>query len=254
MFDLEDIAGLHIESGFDKQYTYEGKAVPRVTAVISKMIEEKGLIQWANTLGFQHTSYSKMLKELATLGTLTHNAIEIFLNGGEIPDETPQFPMDSFRLWWMEMEKMGAIVIGTENALVCDLYGGTYDLLMEVDGRIILVDFKTSNHVTYKYWLQLAAYNRVLRSMGMKIDGCLILQLSKFRVAFREYFLDLRWKPHRQYFDICERTFLSLLYGYYHITYLERRFKYEWPIIDPKYLSREDRPSGTGWFSGQNNK
>jgi hypothetical protein len=39
-FDLEDLAGLNIESCLDKTYEYNGKPVPRVTAVISKMIEE----------------------------------------------------------------------------------------------------------------------------------------------------------------------------------------------------------------------
>ena len=236
-FDLEDVAGLNIESAIDHTYEFNGKPVPRVTAVISKMIEEPGITKWANNLGFQHISHSKLLKELADLGTRTHHGIEVFLNGGMIPPETPQFTMDSFRLWWMEMNKMGAIVVGTENPLVCDLYGGTYDLLMEVGGKTILVDFKTSNHVTYKYWLQLAAYNRILRANKVKLDGCLILQISKFRVAFREYYLDLHWKGHREYFDLCERTFMSLLYGFYHINYLEKRFKYEWPIINPKYLS-----------------
>lgn len=240
MFDLEDIASLHIEDAFKKTYDYNGIAVPRVTAIISKMIEEDGIKQWANSLGFHHQSYTRVLKELAILGTLTHNAISTYIMGNPIPLDAPQYPMDSFRLWWSSILHSGGKVLGSEVPVVCDLYGGTYDLLLKIKKKIYLVDFKTSNHVTYKYWLQLAAYTRVLRQQGTKIDGLMILQLCKTDIAFREYVLDFSNPSHKEYFDICERTFMALLYSYYHITYLERRFKNEWGSIQPQVLPRRD--------------
>lgn len=139
------------------------------------------------------------------------------------------------------MEKLNAKPLSTEVSLVCDHYGGTYDLMMEASGKVWLVDFKTSNHVTYKYWLQLAAYARILRMQGVRIDGLLILQLSKYGVAFREYVLDLSWSPHVEYLEVCERTFLSLLYGYYHIKHLERRFQDEWPELNLEQFSAPKR-------------
>ena len=242
MFDLEDLVGLHIESYFESPYEVNGHPVPRVTEVVSKMIEEQSIIQWANSLGFKHQSYRKTLEGLAQIGSLTHHAIDLYLNGNEIPPETPQFPMDSFLLWWMNIIQAGGKKIATEQTLVCDLYGGTYDLMMEVGGRTYLVDFKTSNHITYKYWLQLAAYAKILREQqGLLIDGAVILQISKHHVCFREYILDLHHQPHIDYFDACERTFMSLLYSFYHIKYLERRFKDEWPGVDIKQLPTDKR-------------
>ena len=238
MFDLEDIASLHIEDAFRNSYEYEGIQVPRVTAIISKMIEEEGIKQWANSLGFHHQSYSRVLKDLAILGTLTHNAISTYIMGNPIPSDAPQYPMDSFRLWWSTILRSGGQVLGSEVPVVCDLYGGTYDLLLKIKKKRYLVDFKTSNHVTYKYWLQLAAYTRVLRQQGVNINGLMILQLCKTDIAFREYVLDFSNQSHKEYFDICERTFMALLYSYYHITYLERRFKNEWGSIKPQVLPR----------------
>lgn len=241
MLDLEDLAALQAESLFESPYEIDGHTVPRVTEVIGKMIEEPSIAVWANSLGFRHQNYKRTLEGYARIGSLTHHAIEVYLQGQPIPLETPQYPMDSFRIWWMEMEKMNAKPLATEQSLVCNLYGGTYDLMMEVGGKVWLVDFKTSNHVTYKYWLQLAAYTRILREQGIRVDGLLVLQLSKYAVAFREYVLDLSWQPHIEYLSICERTFMSLLYGYYHITYLERRFKDEWPELDTGLFSAPKR-------------
>ena len=239
MIDLEDIAGLHMESYFESPYEFNGNTVPRVTEIVGKMIEEPSIAKWANSLGFKHQNYKITMRRYAEFGSLVHHGIEMFLNGKGIPIETPLIPMQAFVLWWEEMQKLGVQVIGTEQSLICELYGGTYDFMANIGGKIYLIDFKTSNNITYKYWLQLAAYAKILREQqGIILDGCLILQLSKHEVAFREFVLDLHWPHHIEYFDICERTFMSLLYGYYHISYLERSFKNEWPVLDPKRFSQ----------------
>ena len=56
---------------------------------------------------------------------------------------------------------------------------------MRINGKIYLIDFKTSNHVTYKYYLQLAAYSKVLREKeNINIDGVIILQLNKYQPKY----------------------------------------------------------------------
>lgn len=241
MFDFEDLAGLQIESLIESPYEFNGHSVPRVTEVISKMIEEPSIAGWANSLGFKHQSYNKTREMYAQIGSATHHAIESYLHGQPIPIDAPQYPMQSFVVWWEEMKKLKAQALSTEQALVCELYGGTYDCIMTANGKTYLIDFKTSNHITYKYWLQLSAYTRILREQGVMIDACLILQLSKYGVAFREYLLDLSLPQHVDYLAVCERTFLSLLYGYYHIKYLERRFKDEWPEAPNDGFSKPPR-------------
>lgn len=235
--DLQDILDLHLEITSNDRYTYNGKNVPRVTEVISKMINEEKIINWANYLGFRKKRYRDALEEAANFGTRVHSGIEYYLKGEKLPLDTPKTPMNSFKEWWKSINNGNTIIIlGQEQKLTCEWYGGTYDCLLDINGRIFLVDFKTSNHVTYKYYLQLAAYSKVLREeKNINIDGVIILQIDKYKLKYREYVLDFNIPEHKSYFDLCERTFLSLLYSYYHISYLEENFG----VLDEKIKSNK---------------
>ena len=57
------------------------------------------------------------------------------------------------------------------------------------------------------------------------ISGIIILQLSKTEPGFNEFFLDFSNKEDLDYFQFCEKTFLSLAYSYYHILEAEKRYK-----------------------------
>ena len=235
--DLQDILDLHLEITSNDRYTYNGKNVPRVTEVISKMINEEKIINWANCLGFKKKRYRDALEEAANFGTRVHSGIEYYLKGEKLPLDTPKTPMNSFKEWWKSINNGNTItILGQEQKLICKWYGGTYDCLLDINGRIFLVDFKTSNYVTYKYYLQLAAYSKVLREeKNINIDGVIILQIDKYKLKYREYVLDFNIPEHKSYFYLCERTFLSLLYSYYHISYLEENFG----VLDEKIKSNK---------------
>jgi len=219
---IKDIAIYDDESG---RYKYDDKSVPRVTEIIQKMIHEDAIVQWSNSLGFKHISYTKALNEAAVFGTKTHSTIENYLKEDKLPTQT-FFAFESFLQWWNDISKGNEIeVVGQEEKLVCQFFGGTYDLLLKINGVMYLVDFKTSNHVTYKYYIQLAAYNYMLKQKGIQVGGVIILQLNKRSAQYNEYFLNLSDPRHKEYFDYCERTFIALVYGYYHIKYLEKKFK-----------------------------
>lgn len=209
----------------DFPYEYNGVKVPRVTEIISKCIHEESLMKWSNSLGFKHQSYKKVLEQAADFGSRAHKGIEYYLKGLEIPNDTPLNTLYAFKNWWNLITKNNEIkILGQEHKLVCKWYGGTYDLLLSINNRIYLVDFKTSNHITYRYYLQLAAYNRILRSQGINISGTIILQLSKTDMNFTEFTLNLDNESHRKYFYIAEKTFLSILHSYYNLDYLGERF------------------------------
>ena len=55
----------------------------------------------------------------------------------------------------------------------------------------------------------------------MNLRGVLVLQLEKTRPIYHEYYLDFARPESKDYFNNCERTFMSLLYGYYNIKYLD---------------------------------
>lgn len=198
------------------KYTYNGIPVPRVTEIISKMISEEYLLHWANGLGFKHQSYKKTVDNAASIGTESHELINRFLLG-EIFNSN-NIPYLGFRKWWIDITSNNNVkIIGTEQILTCPYFGGTYDLLVEINGLIYLVDFKTSNHISYKYFLQLSAYKYMLEQQGYNIAGCIILQLNKKIIEYSEYTLVFTNNYHKEFIDNCFNTFLSLVFGYYSI-------------------------------------
>lgn len=199
------------------KYTYNGISVPRVTDVISSMIYEESLLRWANHLGFNRLHYNKVRDEAANLGSKTHERIEAIVNGASYRYEDEIIPVQSF-LKWYEIVKNNTKfeVIYTEKTLVCPLFGGTLDCLAKINNAIYLIDYKTSSIVTYKYFLQLAAYRQMLRELeGIVVDGVIVLHLDKKEPSFEEYVMNL--PQYQQVLDHYEMTFNALVQAYINI-------------------------------------
>lgn len=208
----------------EEKYFYNGVSVPRVTEIISKMISEEYLMYWANSLGFKHQGYKKTLDKAANIGSESHDLINRFLIGEVFNSDN--IPYLGFRKWWIDINSCNTIkIIGTEEQLLCPYFGGTYDLLVEINGLLFLVDFKTSNHVSYKYYLQLAAYKYMLEQKGYIISGCIILQLNKQKIEYTEYPLIFSNPIHLDFINKSLNTFLSLTYSYYNIYQCEKMYK-----------------------------
>jgi hypothetical protein len=223
MNDLNDI-NLHLS---EDRYTYNGIPVPRVTSILSKMIREDYLMQWSNSLGFKRKSYKKTLEASADYGSKTHKGLEYYLKGLPIPEDTPTNPIEGFKNWWNIVNQNNKVsILGQEFKMSCPWFGGTYDMLLQINNMIYIVDFKTSNYLSYKYCLQLAAYGYMLKFNKIaNQNGIIILQLNKKYPDFNEFVLDFRNPKHKSFFEFCERTFLSLVYSYYHISEVERMYK-----------------------------
>lgn len=214
-------------------YEYNGRSVPRVTSIISSISTSNGLMYWANSLGFKNQSYSKTIKKAADIGTQCHNSIDLFLDNNyeyEPPYDiypAARFGYESFLKWWNDIHAgVNKIeVIYHEFSLACKYFGGTLDGLYRINGKIYLIDYKTSNHITYRYCLQLAAYRYMLREeLGIEIDGCIILQLSKNDISYNEFVLNLSDPDQLSYMNQCEHAFLSITYAYYNIMNVENGY------------------------------
>ena len=215
----------------DSPYTYDGHVVPRVTEILSKCIHSDSLMYWANSLGFKHNSYKKTLDKYAQWGTDCHNCIDRFIssdftNRNEPPSPQASNAFNSYLFWYDDISKDNNVSVKMhEQPISCNYFGGTLDGLYEINGKLYLIDYKTSNHITFKYCLQLAAYRYILRTeYNINVDGCLILQLSKNEVSYNEYFLDLSREEHLNYMNECEHAFLSIVYAYYNILNVETKF------------------------------
>ena len=78
------------------------------------------------------------------------------------------------------------------------------------------MDFKTSNHIGFKYHLQVAAYRYMLKELyDIDISGAIILQLNKNLISFKEHVLDFNKDIVLDHINKCELLFLSLVQAYY---------------------------------------
>lgn len=239
MIILDLLKSMDIEINIkDSDYLFNGQVVPRVTKILSAMLHEDSLMTWSNIIGlYKRQKYADVLDKAATIGTNTHNLIEEYIktqayniknaNTYKVDEiQAIDNGVQSFLLWYNILcENNDIEIIGMEQHLSCPWYGGTYDLLIKINGRIFLVDFKTSNHVGVRYFYQLAAYRYMLQLQGINIDGAIILQVDKKVPSFEEYVLDLANPIHLEFMEACSRCFFSLVYAYYNRIYTENMYK-----------------------------
>ena len=150
-------------------YHLNGIEIPSVTTLMKPLSAET-----------YKTVDPETLNRAARRGTAVHNALENYAMFG-IEDIAPAWSgyFDGFRNWW-ELRKPE--VIATECRLYHKImrYAGTADLICMIDGKVTLVDYKTSAQVNTKLCaVQLEGYDRALESHGIKIDDRLILHLGK---------------------------------------------------------------------------
>lgn len=216
-------------------YQYQGYSVPRVTEILSSMLHEDFLMIWANNIGlYKRKKYKDILQQAADKGKYVHNAIESYIqNQDELSLDTVEniyrtevsYAYGSFKSWWSIICRRNIRIIMQEHELICPWFGGTLDLLIEIDGKIYLLDFKTSNHPSYKYFLQLAAYRYVLKYFyGIEIYGCGIIKLDKDCVGFEEFIIDKDHPDYEEFMNYCEQCFLSLVYAYINRVTVERYY------------------------------
>lgn len=149
-------------------YKLNGSAIPSVTQLM------KPLSQKAYD-GIDPA----IMDAAAARGTAVHEAAEFYALYGvcECPEEYAGY-MEAYKAWFSEHK---VLPIYTEQMLYHTslLYAGTIDLIADIEGKITLVDYKTTR--TIKDMLtrvQLEAYARMFETHGEKIQQKAILQLK----------------------------------------------------------------------------
>ena len=215
----------------ESDYIFNNHKVPRVTKIIQTCIHNDGLMYWSNSLGFKHQSYRKTLDTAANIGTQCHSCIDHFIddNKYKAPIDTvieARFAYDSFLKWFNDIQLYANIeILYHEKSLVSKYFGGTLDGLYRINNEIFIIDYKTSNHITYNYCLQIAAYLLMLEWLeNISADGCIILQLSKSSIAYNEFSLNFNNRIDREYIEECKRAFLSMVLYYYHLNLVSSGF------------------------------
>ena len=145
--------------------TQDGTRVPGVTTLLGRFKESGPLLQWAFKQGQSgaRSLYEKR-DEAAEVGGVVHDIVECEIHGREapaIPDDMAERVQSALAAWhkWRDANRLE--IVATEVPYVSEVhrFGGTLDAVArETDGRLVLLDWKTSNGVYTDYLLQLAAY------------------------------------------------------------------------------------------------
>lgn len=201
-----------------KGYWLGDERLPGTTTVIGRFKDSGGLLQWAFKQGQAGKSHLyEEANKACDIGTAAHAAIEEHINGGE-PElkihellessEDRRKALNAFHMYlkWESQTKLKLLSKFQEIQLVSPEYkfGGTPDAIGEIDGEIVLLDWKTSNGVYQDYIIQLAAYKHLVedgmrmddgKSLNMKVTGG--AHLCRFSKEFADF-------DHRYYSDLSD--------------------------------------------------
>lgn len=165
-------------------YTHAGNYVPSVTTILDAYPKSAQFYDWLKKNGEESDN---IRDEAGRRGSVVHEltehydmGIEVFLmdDNGYIAYKLNEWAM--FERYVEFRRRFSFDILHTEMNIVSDKLGfaGTLDRVIELDGRKILVDIKTSNTIYPSYWLQLAAYEKLLEENNIIVDDSAILWLN----------------------------------------------------------------------------
>lgn len=176
----------------------------------------------------------KTLKETGQKGTDIHNMIESDLAESKempVPEELEPFAQ-AFKKWKL---KVNAKPLHLEKVLYSDKYGfaGRCDFIGEIEGKVVVADWKTSNVYKKEPWMeQLGAYRLAAIEMGLVPEDCgmVCLMIPRDNPDKIRHFT-------YQHYEFCENSFLTSL------TKLKQHYYYkldamEWNWLHQKAMER----------------
>lgn len=144
----------------------------------------EAILSWAKD------AHVRTKEEAASHGTRAHELIESFLHTGQTPDLENEDPhvQNCFALFEEFWQANQFRVVDLE-AYVADVnlgYGGTVDCLVrDKNGRLVLLDWKTSKAVYPEMQLQVVAYGGAMAAMGLGMpDVASIVRIGKEDAEF----------------------------------------------------------------------
>lgn len=153
--------------------------------------------------------------DAAAVGSCAHDMIEAYYRGGDTQAPLQDVPeaiavkarqaFDSFREW-ADLTRLEPVSMEIPLVSEAHGFGGTYDLCARhPDGRLVVVDWKSSKALYAEVPMQLAAYRILLREQGDDAQDAHALRISKSGNSFEH-----RWYSVPM-LDAAERVFLACL-------------------------------------------
>ena len=165
----------------------EGVYYPSVTTILQYMPKNKFFETWMKDVG--HNA-DLIMRKAGKEGTQVHEAAEALVKGEEVTWMDEYGRAKYSQVVWEMILKFYEFwstykpeLISTEDFVWSDehKYAGTADLVVKLDGKVWLLDLKTSNSLHKSYDLQLASYAVALReSKGIEIERTGIIWLKSY--------------------------------------------------------------------------
>lgn len=175
---------------FGHSYEINGESVAGVTTLLALGVPpDAGLLEYykRNTIEDQEA----ILMDAQERGTNVHQAIEALLKGQKVESglykrKHEKKAITAFVDWYQKVLPKDALpervvaFIGDKDKDGNELkFAGTVDLVATINGRRVVIDFKTSKTHSKKNSLQVQAYRKAYEAAyGETIDDCYILYLG----------------------------------------------------------------------------
>jgi hypothetical protein len=168
--------------------------VPSVTWILNYYPKGAEFTKWVASQGYEEAE--KLKTEAGDKGSIVHNACELLMKNGTIkidelvPDRDGiprQLTVDeyycvlTFARWYASAKP---VIKGVEMTVrsVKHGYAGTLDILCEIDGKLGIIDLKTSKSIYASHELQVSALKQAFTEQAnLPIEWIAILQVGYTR-------------------------------------------------------------------------
>lgn len=170
--------------------TPEGNRYPSVTTVLQEH-SRKAITEWRKKVGEKKAD--AVTRKAHTRGTSVHAAIEKYLNNEEMASVNM---LPHAKAVYVHMKKVLDDHVNNIHCLETSMFSdqlrlaGTVDCIAEYDGKLTVIDFKTSTKLKRKEWIanyfmQLAAYGTMFEEhTNLKIEqGIIIIGVDNCQFA-----------------------------------------------------------------------
>jgi CRISPR/Cas system-associated exonuclease Cas4 (RecB family) len=178
----------------------EGVLAPSVTEVLG-IVRKPFLEFWRGKLG--NAKCEQVLRESQDIGTNLHSMIEAYFRGETIPEHSgPELRMFLLFKEWALRSRISPIELELSMESKIYKYHGTCDFIGKLDGKLVIVDWKTSSQMDDLHSAQLAAYAQLyLEQFNETINDGLIVRMDKKEAAKKTF--EIKEYPNlSQYFPV----------------------------------------------------
>lgn len=194
-------------------YDKFGNEVPSVTTIL-KIIDKPELVGWAHYMGTKNISIESILNKSSHFGNCIHDYLECYFTGGAyVPlfsewclREDYKKATNNFK-WFIKDKTHNCIM--AEVSRSNQLFGGTLDFYGELNGKKMLIDFKTSKQVYPTYLLQLGGYYELIKD-EVEVEGAGILIVNAKQCKFYEITLE-RLKRYGEMFMLLTNFYIEYM-------------------------------------------